>query len=141
MKITLRGQHGYDVEKASEECGLSCPEPTLTQQHEADETDINFIVHRFGLTGQIPAGRNIPTYQDFSEATDFQGAMDLIIQAQEAFQELPAQTRAQFQNDPGLFLDFCETNRDPEEWQRLGLASLRKINESGEPGGSDPPAQ
>ena len=48
----LRTPYNYDVDKVSDETGLSCPEVTLAQQNFKDETDINYIVRQFGITGE-----------------------------------------------------------------------------------------
>lgn len=42
-------------------------EPTLTDQAGAGETDINVIVARYGISGQIPMTGQEPMYGDFSE--------------------------------------------------------------------------
>jgi len=126
QKIELRSAYNYDTDEASITSGLECQDPTLTIQSQAEETDINYIVMRFGITGQLPQSLRLPTYQDFSEAGDFQTAMDLILQAQESFDQLPAQARAAFQNNPAYFLDFVENNDNPEDWEKLGLATIQR---------------
>lgn len=41
-------------------------EPTKTDQSQARETDINVIVSRYGISGQVPAPQQEPMYGDFS---------------------------------------------------------------------------
>lgn len=41
-------------------------EPSLTDQSQARETDINVIVGRFGVSGQMPGTGANPMYGDFS---------------------------------------------------------------------------
>lgn len=53
-KIPLRAPGNYDQDAASKEAQLICKEPTLTQQHQAGETDINLIVKRYLQTGSRP---------------------------------------------------------------------------------------
>jgi phage internal scaffolding protein len=115
VKEFVRTPHNYDVDEASNESGLSCPEPTLAQQHSAEECDINYIVERFGVTGQLPPHNGpMPTYGDFTGVTDYRDALEAVMKADEAFMSLPAQVRERFDNDPALFVDFCSSN-DPAD--------------------------
>lgn len=131
----LRAPRTYDRDAASdaarldfrvidEETGELVMGKSMTQQQFAKEADINEIVRRFGLTGQIPDGIGAPQSGDFTGITDFTEAMRQVRNAQEAFDKLPATTRSRFNNDPGLMLAFLhdETNRD--EAMKLGM--LRK---------------
>lgn len=121
MKPFLRTQHNYDMEIESEVSGLRCQDPTLTQQHFADEVNINTIVERFGITGQLPTSVRMPTYEDYSEIVDFQTAMNAIALAREAFDQMPANVRARFNNDPAQFVDFCSNEANRDEAKKLGL--------------------
>lgn len=120
-KIFLRAPHNYDVDKASDESGLACPEATLTKQSFAEECDINTIVRRFNLTGQLPTDVDAPTYADFSDIPDFQSAMNAVLAAQESFASMPADVRARFNNDPASFVDFCSDDANYDEAVKLGL--------------------
>lgn len=117
----LRTPYNYDTMEASDECGLSCPEPTLAQQSAKEECDINTIVRRFGLTGELPSGVRAPQYGDFTEATDYHTAMNAVISANNAFMQLPADVRARFNNDAGAFVDFCSDDKNRAEAKALGL--------------------
>jgi phage internal scaffolding protein len=111
----LRTPFNYDVDKVSDETGLSCPEPTLAQQHCKDECDINVIVERFGVTGQLPThDGSLPTYGDFTGVSDYRDALEAVARADEAFMALPANVRERFDNDPALFVDFCSST-DPAD--------------------------
>lgn len=115
IKEFIRTPHNYDVDEASNDSGLICPEPTLAQQHCRDECDINHIVERFGVTGQLPP-TNVPapTYGDFTGIGDYRDALEAVMRADEAFMALPAKVRETFDNDPALFVDFCSSN-DPSD--------------------------
>lgn len=117
----LRAFGNYDVDAASDESGLKCEEPTLAQQHFADECDINTIVRRFGLDGELPVGVRMPTYGDFTGVVDYHSAANAIALANEAFDGLPAVVRARFQNDPALFVDFCSKEENRDEARKLGM--------------------
>ena len=117
----VRSPYNYDVDAVSVDTGLSCPEPTKAQQHQADEADINTIVRRFGVSGVLPTAARAPSYDDFSEVVDFHTAQLAIRRAQESFMALPADVRTRFDNDPGLFVDFCSEESNREELRKMGL--------------------
>jgi phage internal scaffolding protein len=128
-KVFLRTPYNYDTMEASDASGLSCPEPTLAQQHAKDETDINTIVRRFGLTGELPNNVRVPRYGDFTMVSDYQTAMNMVMEANEAFMQLPAEVRSRFNNDPGALVDFISDESNRAEAAKLGLVT----GSSGEP--------
>lgn len=112
----------YDQERASVESGLACRDKSLTRQSEAEGTDINVLVKRFGITGQMPIPTRLPSFQDFEGIFDFRSAMDAINAARASFMELPAQVRARFGHDPAEFVTFCSDPGNLEELRKMGLA-------------------
>jgi Chlamydia-phage Chp2 scaffold (Chlamy_scaf) len=139
--VILRAPNSYNPDKVSLANGVSFPEPTLTQQHEQDETDINFIIQRFTRTGILPEARVLPTYGDFtSEATDYQSALHLIKQADDAFASLPAQLRAHFRHDPAAFMEFMNNDPDPQLLLDLGIADRVSTGRETQPDPTAPPA-
>lgn len=119
--MLLRTGFNYDRDAVSNETGLKCEDPSLAQQQFKEESDINTIVERFGLTGELPNNVRMPEYADFAETYDFHSAMNAIRSATESFMELPASVRARFGNDPGAFVDFCSDPANLAEAQKLGL--------------------
>lgn len=117
----LRTAYNYDMNDAGNESGLRCTDPTLAKQSFKDECDINKIVERFGLTGELPTNIAVPEYQDFTQIYDYHSALNAVAQANEAFEELPAKMRQRFQNDPETFVNFCTDPRNREELTRMGL--------------------
>lgn len=118
----IRTPYNYDTDAVSDLNGLSCPEPTLAQQHSAQECDINYIVERFGVTGQLPPQTGpAPTYGDFTGILDYRDALHAVMAADEAFMALPAKVRERFDNDPALFVDFCSDGNNISEMMELGL--------------------
>lgn len=122
----IRTPYNYDTDAISQKTGLDCGPETRTKQEFKDEVDINTIVERFGVTGEMPEKFNFPTEQDFSETFDFQSAMNVTIQARQEFMKMPAKTRARFQNDPQQFMEFMHDDGNIEEAIRLGLATKRE---------------
>lgn len=100
------------------------PSEGLTKQSFAEECDINTIVRRFGLTGQLPSNIRQPSYGDFTAAFDYRSALDAVIAADESFMTLPANVRQRFGNDPAAFVDFCSDPANRAEAERLGLVPV-----------------
>ena len=124
MKVEIpvfRTGYNYDREAASDESGIACPEASLAQQQFREDADINVIVKRFNLTGELPAGLSVPQYGDFSQVTDYHSAMNLVRAADAAFMELPAHIRARFNHDAGAFVDFVSDDRNRAEAEALGI--------------------
>ncbi|WNK12800.1 MAG: internal scaffolding protein [Microvirus sp.] len=117
----LRTQFNYDRDEASFESALACQDPSRTVQDAAEDADINTIVRRFGLTGELPDGVAAPNYGDFTEVVDFHTAMIAVRKAEGTFMRMPAHVRARFENDPQLFLEFCSDERNRDEARKLGL--------------------
>ncbi|UQT28874.1 internal scaffolding protein [Microvirus AZ-2020] len=140
--VFIRTPYNYDRKAASLETGTSCPEPTLTQQQFRDECDINVILERFGVTGELPTNVRQPIMADFIEALDYQDALNAIRAANEAFMEMPAGIRARFENNPHNFVEFFSKEENREEGVKLGLiepkASLKQEAKDGQ-GGETPP--
>jgi len=117
----IRAPYNYDMAKVSDETGLFCADASLAVQDAAEEADINTIVRRFGLTGQLPDAVDAPVYADFEEVLDFHSAMVAVRKAETAFMTMPADVRARFANDPGRFVDFCSDEKNLAEMKELGL--------------------
>ena len=60
-------------------------------------------------------------YGEAVEFLDYHTSMNHVLAAQEAFQSLPSKIRQRFQNDPGQFLDFVQSEENREEAISLGL--------------------
>lgn len=119
----LRTPYNYDVDKISDETGLECTDPSLAQQNFKDETDINYIVRQFGLTGELPGQTISPQYGDFTGVLDYHSAVNAVLAAQDEFMELPAQMRSRFDNDPAKLIDFLNNEENREEAIKLGLVA------------------
>lgn len=100
--------------------------PSKTIQSGKDEADINVIVRRFGVTGQLPAGVRMPSYGDYVGVADFQSAMNAVRSGEESFMLLPSNIRAQFGNSPQAFLEFVSKKENADEMVKMGLAIKRK---------------
>lgn len=125
----LRCSFNYDADAVSRETAIDTnfdPHtgeelPSMTQQSFKDECDINEIVRRFGLTGELPENFRAPQSGDFTGVTDFQTAMNAVIEAQAQFDSLPAHIREEFRNDPQRLMDFVSDDKNKDRAIELGL--------------------
>jgi phage internal scaffolding protein len=142
----IRNPYNYDTLAASNESGLRCEDATRTQQHFKDETDINNILRQFNITGQLPKKALTPQYGDFTGISDYHGALNAVIAAEDEFMTLPATLRARFNNDPSELIQFLSNSENKDEAQKLGLvnkteASAPILESSSEKAGDEPAAQ
>jgi phage internal scaffolding protein len=119
--VFVRNPYNYDMDKVSDETGLECKDPSLAQQHMKDECDINVIVERFGVTGELPNSPIPPQYGDFSGVTDYHTAINAVKASEEAFMALPAKIRAKFDHDPNALLQFLNDPINRNEAIEIGL--------------------
>jgi len=74
-------------------------------------------------TGQPPRLNPAnPVYGDFTNACEFQEALEKIHTAEAAFESLPATVRRRVGNDPARFIEFCRDPANHDEMVKLGLA-------------------
>ena len=111
----------YDRDKNSDSAKLVFTRPSRTKQSFRDECDINNILRKFNVTGQLPVGSVQPQYGDFSGVTDYQSALNAVMAAQDSFLALPAKVRSRFANDPALFVEFASDEANKDEMRALGL--------------------
>lgn len=96
-------------------------EPSLTIQSAKDECDINLIIDRANK-GIMPAvNQSQPRFADVSDVGDYQHALNVVMEADEAFMSLPSAVRDRFGNDPAQLLEFLGDDRNRDEAVKLGL--------------------
>lgn len=118
---------------------LTFPEQGREKQSFKDECDINNIMRRFNLTGELPRGSGRPAFYGEVPDIDFQGAMQIVIKAEADFMSLPAQVRDRFANNPASLIEFLQDENNRDEAIRLGL--LRVPEPQAIDGKSTPPAE
>lgn len=121
MPIQYRDGNNYDSDTVSRETATVFEDESLTIQSAEEEANINTIVRRFGITGQLPQDLQMPQSGDFTNVPDFHTAMNLIRTTQTEFLKVPPEVRARFGNDPAAFMAFLEDDRNRDEASRLGL--------------------
>lgn len=126
-KIILRSAYGYDTDAVSRETATAPGGESLAHQSFRDESDINTIVRRFGVTGQLPQNVDPPTYASFDGIFDFHTAMNAVAAAREAFGSMSSKVRARFHNNPQEFVEFCSDEKNLDEMRKMGLAIPAKV--------------
>lgn len=105
--------------------GLICTTPSLTMQEFAEETNIHNIINRYERTGtwstNMAPPTRIPTFDDFTRVPDLLTAQKQLVLAKESFMSLPSDVRAEFHNDPVLFLKAFEDPENRAKLIKLGL--------------------
>lgn len=97
--------------------------PSRAKQEFKAECDINSIMARYAKTGLLEhVNRYQGQYGDFSQVVDYQEALNLVSEAQHAFQSLPASIRSRFDNNPGKYLSFVQDPSNSAELVKMGLA-------------------
>lgn len=119
----LRTPYNYDANQASDEAGLECTDLSKAIQSQKEEADINTIVKRFGLSGELPQNVRMPMYGDFTDIKDYHTAMNSVIAAKDSFMRLPWDVRREFDNDPEQFVEFCLNPENKEKAAKLGLVN------------------
>lgn len=137
-KPFIRDPYNYDRRQASIDTQFKSNKPSKTQQSQKEEADINTIVKRFGLTGQLPNNVRMPQYGDFTGISDYQSALNAVLAANAAFNQYPAHIRERFRNSPELFVEFCLDENNREEAEKLGLVAKAVKIEPAAQGGVSP---
>lgn len=101
-------------------------EESMTQQDDKDEADINIIMKKYGGK-QFPQLQLEPLYGDFTEIGDYRSMVEKINEANEAFNNVPAEIRKRFGYDPQEFIDFIKNPDNLAEMRKLGLAEPEKV--------------
>lgn len=124
-QVFFRTGFNYDREEASRESAYvpDPDEPCLVQQHHKEECDINTIVERFGLAGTVPENFRMPLSGDFTGISDFHQAANLVVAAEEAFMQLPAELRKEFNHDPARLMAFLDDDKNRSKAEELGLVA------------------
>lgn len=77
------------------------------KQEFAEETNINVIMRKYVVTGELSHLAARPGYyEDLSSIGDFTDAQLSVVRAKAIFSELPVEVRESFRNDPALFFKF-----------------------------------
>lgn len=101
---------------------LKFSEPSRTKQAFKNECDINQILAKYQKTQMLThVNSHQGNYGDFSNATDYQTALNSVMAANEAFMGLSSTIRSRFNNNPASFIDFISDDQNYDEAFKLGI--------------------
>lgn len=85
-------------------------EDSLTLQSEYPQTTIDYYLKRYSATGLLGDPDRVQSgqYLDVSEVGDFQAMQEKVMAVRNAFMELPAEERREYQDDPALWLEAMQ---------------------------------
>lgn len=127
-RIVWRKQYDYARDAIERRLSDSVPEgESMTEQHHADNADLNIQLARMGVTdgAKIPANlfaKVDPSYYgDFSNAVDLHTALEQMREAERRFMELPAELRAKFDNKWANLHEWINDGKNLDEAIRLKM--------------------
>lgn len=124
--VFIRTQFDGYADPASEYLSIIFPPPTEEEfsalQSFKDESDINLIVKRMesGQFDEFYERVGSGYYLDLTAVPDYTDARQKVALANSAFEQIPADIRKKFDNDPAKFLAFIDKG-DRKEFEELGL--------------------
>lgn len=101
--------------------------PSKTQQQFKEQCDVNYIMKKYKLTGEVThLNRRTPLNNgseelDLTSIPSYQDSLHIVIQAQNAFQNLNSDIRKRFGNDPHEYIQFLQDPKNDDEAVKLGL--------------------
>lgn len=104
--------------------GIIISTPSRTKQAFREECDINRIMARYELTGQIDhVSRAMPQYGDFSQFADYQTMLGKVNQATEAFNALPSDLRKELNYRPENLFNWIRDPKNRDKAVKYGLVN------------------
>lgn len=117
---------------------LSTGDTLMTKQSHKDECDIHRILRQYQRTGIITHVQSArPQYTDLPDSSDYQTAMNILLEANETFAALPSAVRDYFKNDPAQFLAAFQDGNQADKLREFGLLKPKPPEGSGS--GREPP--
>lgn len=102
--------------------------PSKTRQSFRDEVDANLIVAKYNKNLHRERFEAHPDmYRDLSKQPTYAEALNVIREADSAFQSLPSKTRALFENNPDKLLEFIHNPKNYDEGVKIGLFKPKPI--------------
>lgn len=113
---------------------------SLTKQAFKKECDINQIMKQYQKNGLLDhLNTHQGNYGDFLNYQDYHTSLNKILASKDAFNSIPSEIRAKFNNDPSEFMDFAQKEENHDQMVKMGLAHPRREPEAPE-GEDEPPS-
>lgn len=120
--IMWKTPYNHDTDAEAARTATLNTEKSMTQQNFKDEQDINTIVARVMKTGTLPDIPIPPMYADLSTQEDYHTMLNRIAETNGLFYRLDPELRAEYNNDPGAWLQDVN-----EKLNNGDLAPLREM--------------
>lgn len=119
MSVEIRTHFSETREKK----GITFKEPSLTKQANKDECDINKIMAKYNLTGQLDHVKSMqPVYGDATVFGDgYRSALALVEKAKVAFGALPSELRIELGQNPAALEGFMMNPANKDKCIKYGL--------------------
>jgi phage internal scaffolding protein len=99
----------------------------MTEQCHKDQCDIMNIINQYDRTGLLThINTSKAEFGDYSGDNDYQKNLNMVMEAQENFMQLPSKVRQEFDNDPGKFLAFASDEKNAEKFEKFGLTKPKE---------------
>lgn len=94
----------------------------LTEQHHKKSCDMHVILRQAEKTGVMQhVNAYAGQYMDLPSGVDFHQAQNIIAEANQMFETVPAEVRKKFGNDPAEYLDFMQNADNRDKMEAMGL--------------------
>ena len=94
-----------------------------TQQQFKDECDINNVVRQFAKNGTTHHLNNSKPNYGLATADTYHDAMNIVVEAQQEFEALPAEIRKKFGHSPENFLEYIENPENAQSLYDMGITN------------------
>lgn len=104
-------------------------DPVITKQEFASDCDVNKIIARCVKSGlPLPSVTAAPLYADVSEVGSYADCLRRVSAAEDAFMQLPASLRTEFNNDASQLISFLADPANVDRAVELGLLVKPKVD-------------
>lgn len=111
-----------------EKQGYTFNEPSLTVQAEEPNCNINSIMARYATQGILPPTNGAtPQYADVSNIGDYMECLQVVQNAQNAFDSLPSALRKELDNNPANLVSFIQDPANKERCVEYGLINNQVV--------------
>lgn len=117
-KVKIRSRYEYPAH-----AGITFTKPSRTQQHFADETDINQIIRRAVATQDysVFTPNTRAEFYDCSTFESYQESVNFLNDIEDDFASLPSHVRKEFGNDVDEYVTFMTDPANHSKAVELGL--------------------
>lgn len=130
LDVTRLAQFCFYLEPVNQDTAISFEgAENMTEQSHREEVKVQNILKKYHETGILTHVSNYGgNYMDLPSGMDLQTALNITIEANEAFDSLPSDIRNRFANNPGAFLDFVQNPDNFDEMKEMGLVNRETLS-------------